>query len=62
MRIPYFEIYADKAGKYRWRFISGNSKTIASSNECFYDKSTAKRAARTVRMLSRFALIKGDKI
>jgi uncharacterized protein YegP (UPF0339 family) len=46
---PKFEIYADSAGKYRWRLKDGNSAIVASSGESFDSKSNAKRAAANVK-------------
>ena len=44
-----FEIYADAAGKHRWRLKAGNSEIVASSGESFASKDNAKRAAQTVK-------------
>ncbi|MDP9236055.1 MAG: DUF1508 domain-containing protein [Chloroflexota bacterium] len=44
-----FEIYADAAGKYRWRLVAGNGQTVGSSGEAFDSKPNAKRAAENVR-------------
>ena len=44
-----FEVYADAAGKYRWRLIAGNGQIVASSGESFSDKSSATRAAQNVK-------------
>lgn len=44
-----FEIYADTAGKYRWRLKAGNGQTVASSGESFDSQSNAKRAAENVK-------------
>ena len=49
MAKAHFEIYADTAGKYRWRLKDGNSETVASSGESFASKDNAKRAAQNVR-------------
>jgi uncharacterized protein len=49
MATPKFEIYADSAGKYRWRLKDGNSQIVASSGESFDSKSNAKRAAENVK-------------
>jgi uncharacterized protein len=40
-----FEVYADAAGKYRWRLKGGNGQIVASSGESFASKSNAERAA-----------------
>jgi uncharacterized protein len=52
MATPKFEIYADSAGKYRWRLKDGNSTIVASSGESFDSKSNAKRAAENVKSTS----------
>ena len=44
-----FEIYADTAGKYRWRLKDGNNEKVASSGESFASKDNAKRAAQNVK-------------
>lgn len=44
-----FEIYADAAGKYRWRLKSSNGQTVASSGESFSSKAAATTAAETVK-------------
>lgn len=44
-----FEVYADAAGKYRWRLKSANGQTIASSGESFDSKGNAREAAETVK-------------
>jgi uncharacterized protein YegP (UPF0339 family) len=44
-----FEIYADTAGKYRWRLKDGNGEKVASSGESFASRGNAKRAAENVK-------------
>ena len=44
-----FEIYADSGGNYRWRLVSSNGQTIATSGESFSSKSNATRAAENIR-------------
>lgn len=44
-----FEIYADSAGKYRWRLKDNNGEKVASSGESFDSKSNARRAAQNVK-------------
>jgi uncharacterized protein YegP (UPF0339 family) len=44
-----FQIYADASGKYRWRLVSTNGQTIASSGESFASKANARRAAENVK-------------
>ena len=44
-----FEIYPDKAGKYRWRLVARNGQTVAASGESFSSRANAKTAAENVR-------------
>jgi len=44
-----FHIYPDSAGNYRWRLVSSNGQTVASSGESFDSKSNARRAAENVK-------------
>jgi uncharacterized protein len=44
-----FQIYADASGKYRWRLVSSNGQTVASSGESFASRANARRAAENVK-------------
>jgi uncharacterized protein YegP (UPF0339 family) len=44
-----FVVYADKAGKYRWRLVSSNGEETASSGQHFASHQDAKRAAEHVK-------------
>lgn len=44
-----FVIYKDKGDKYRWRLVSSNAQTTASSGESFSSHEAAKRAAEHVK-------------
>jgi amphi-Trp domain-containing protein len=44
-----FELYADKAGKYRWRLRHTNSNIIADSGEGYSSKANAKNGINSVR-------------
>ena len=44
-----FVVYADSGGKYRWKLVSSNGQTTASSGESFSSKSSAKNAAERVK-------------
>jgi uncharacterized protein YegP (UPF0339 family) len=44
-----FVIYADSGGNYRWRLVSSNGQTIASSGESFASKANARGAAENIR-------------
>ncbi len=43
-----FELYKDKAGKYRFRLKAGNGETIASS-EAYESKAAAKNGIESVK-------------
>jgi uncharacterized protein YegP (UPF0339 family) len=48
-----FEVYQDKAGKFRWRLIAANGKRVAASGEAFASRYNAERAiADLLRSLS----------
>ena len=40
------EVYADRAGLYRWRVIARNGQTVCSSGESFASKGNASRAVK----------------
>lgn len=44
-----FVIYKDEGGKYRWRMVSSNGQTTASSGQHFDSHHDAKRAAEHVK-------------
>lgn len=44
-----FEVYPDKGGHYRWRLVSSNGQTTASSGEGFSSKESAIHAAEGVK-------------
>ena len=44
-----YDIYADKAGKYRWRALSSNGQNVGSGGESFSSKSSAQTAADNVK-------------
>jgi len=44
-----FEIYQDSGGGWRWRLVSSNGQTVATSGEAFASKANATRAAENVR-------------
>jgi uncharacterized protein YegP (UPF0339 family) len=44
-----FEVYADQGGAHRWRAVSSNGQTVASSGQRFSTRSNARRAALNVR-------------
>lgn len=44
-----FQVFADVAGKYRWRLVASNGEKIATSGESFASRENAARAAQTVK-------------
>jgi uncharacterized protein len=44
-----FVIYEDKGDEYRWRLVSSNGQTTASSGESFSSHQAAKHAAEHVK-------------
>ncbi len=44
-----FEVYPDKGGHYRWRLVSSNGQTTATSGEGFSSHASAKHAAESVK-------------
>ena len=44
-----FVVYADSSGKYRWKLVSSNGQTTASSGESFASKANARNAAERVK-------------
>ena len=44
-----FVVYADAGGKYRWKLVSSNGQTTATSGESFASKSNARTAAQSVK-------------
>jgi uncharacterized protein YegP (UPF0339 family) len=52
-----FDMYQDRAKKWRWRLIAANGQKVASSGESFDSRSNAVRAARNVKRLAPGATI-----
>lgn len=44
-----FEIYPDRVGKWRWRLVSHNGKTVADSGEGYARSANVRRAIRELR-------------
>ena len=44
-----YDVYADKAGKYRWRALSSNGQNVGSGGESFSSKASAQGAADNVK-------------
>jgi uncharacterized protein YegP (UPF0339 family) len=47
--MPRFDAYEDLVGKWRWRLVAGNDRTVATSGESFESHWHAMRAAEDVR-------------
>lgn len=54
-----FEVYADSAGKHRWRAKARNGQIVATGGEAFGSQSSAKRAATNVQNNVRDAAVTG---
>ena len=44
-----FEMYQDKAGKWRWRLVAKNGRTVADSGEGYNSPGNARRAMKAFR-------------
>jgi uncharacterized protein len=49
MLMARFEIFTDRAGRYRWRLKASNGEKVATSGEAFASRFNAARAARAVK-------------
>ncbi|WP_262179422.1 HVO_2922 family protein [Haloarcula laminariae] len=47
-----FEVYADRAGRYRWRLLHKNGEILGDSGEGYETRAAARRAADEVRTLA----------
>lgn len=57
--MPHFDAYEDLVGKWRWRLVAGNERTVATSGESFDSHWHALRAAENVRGVASAAQISG---
>jgi len=57
MRDSKFEIYKDKAGEWRFRFVAGNGETIAASGEGYVSKIGCLNAVAMIQQRAAGALI-----
>lgn len=55
--MPKMQIYADRAGQYRWRLLAANNEIIATSGEGYVTKQGATLAAQRVQLLAPRALL-----
>jgi uncharacterized protein YegP (UPF0339 family) len=51
MHMPHFDAYEDLVGRWRWRLVSSDGRTAATSGESFYSHWHALRAAEDVRTM-----------
>lgn len=56
MRNPYFKIFQDRAGGWRWTLIAGNGEPVATS-EGYTTKYSAERSAARVKEIAAIAVI-----
>jgi uncharacterized protein YegP (UPF0339 family) len=59
MQMPHFDAYEDLVGKWRWRLVAGNERTVATSGESFDSHWHALRAAENVRGVAAAAQVSG---
>lgn len=52
-RPPYFKIYQDEAGEWRWRLVAANNRIIADSGEGYKKEQTARDAVVRLQVLLR---------
>jgi uncharacterized protein YegP (UPF0339 family) len=57
--MPRFDAYEDLVGKWRWRLLAGDGRTVATSGESFDSHWHALRAAENVRGVASGARISG---
>ncbi|MBA3865345.1 MAG: DUF1508 domain-containing protein [Solirubrobacterales bacterium] len=58
--MPRFDAYEDLVGRWRWRLVAGNERTVATSGESFDSHWHALRAAENVRGVASGAQISGS--
>jgi uncharacterized protein YegP (UPF0339 family) len=59
MAMPQFDAYEDLVGKWRWRLLGSDGRTVATSGESFDSHWHALRAAENVRGVATGAQISG---
>ena len=52
-----FEMYEDKVGEWRWRFIADNGRIIADSGEGYHNKADCHHGIDIVKSQSPHALV-----
>lgn len=55
--MPEFDAFEDLAGKWRWRLVAANGRTVATSGESFHTHWHAMRAAEDVRAVASGAVV-----
>ena len=51
-REPYFDIFPDKAGEWRWTLHAANGEPVGDSGEGYASKSNCERAVRMVKRIA----------
>lgn len=47
--LPYYRLYKDKAGEWRWTYVARNGNSIAASSEGYSRKADAERSIEIMR-------------
>ena len=50
--MPQFQLYKDKSGEYRWRFLADNNRIIADSSEGYVNKADCRHGIELVKSQS----------
>lgn len=58
--MSHFDAYEDLVGRWRWRLVAANGKTVATSGESYDSHWHALRAAENVRGVASAARISGE--
>ena len=56
MRSPYFKVFQDRAGEWRWTLYGANNEPVATS-EGYTTKYSSERSAARVKEIAAFAVI-----
>ena len=60
---PFWDVYADTSGHYRWRIVAANGRIVASSAEAFDSRRNAWRAtAGVARIVGELAKVEPDDV
>jgi uncharacterized protein YegP (UPF0339 family) len=47
-----FQLYNDRQGQWRWRFIAANNRILADSGESYYNRADCEHAINLIRQLA----------